>query len=94
MRARATMSYLPKGYGTEAAKAIMHYGLRTLRLPLLVSAAFPENVASIRIMQKIGMQEDGFGQWNGRKTVRYIVKSTSPSTGLPQLACRRSRQGA
>ena len=75
---RYAKAHWRKGYGTEAATAVLHYGLRTLRLPMLVTAAFPENIASIRIMQKIGMQQDGFGQWNGRKTVRYIVKSTSP----------------
>lgn len=62
-------------YGTEAARAVMKYGLDVLRLPLLVAVALPENAASIRIMQKVGMERDGFGEWSGKKTVRYTLRN-------------------
>ena len=49
------------GYGTEAAGAVLKYGIEDLKLPTLVAVALPENSASIRIMQKLGMERDGFG---------------------------------
>ena len=67
--------YWGQGYGTEAAEAVLEHGLRTLKLPVLFAAAFPENVGSVRIMQKIGMRPDSFADWEGRKVVRYIARN-------------------
>ena len=63
------------GYGTEAARSVLKYGLEVLKLPLLVAVALPENTASIRIMQKLGMERDGFGEWEGKQTIRYIYRN-------------------
>jgi [ribosomal protein S5]-alanine N-acetyltransferase len=63
------------GYGTEAARAVMKYGIEDLKLPKLVAVALPENAASIRIMQKFGMERYGFAEWTGKKTIRYILRA-------------------
>ena len=68
-----------QGYGTEAARAVMNYGMETLKLPALLAVAFPENIGSIRIMQKIGMRPDGHGAWEGKETVRYIMTNETRS---------------
>jgi RimJ/RimL family protein N-acetyltransferase len=60
------------GYGTEAARAVLRYGLVELKLPRIVAVALPENIGSIRIMQKIGLRRDGCGDWDGRRTVRFV----------------------
>lgn len=65
------------GYGTEAARAVLNYGRKELRLPLLVAVALPENAASIRIIEKLGLQRDGFGEWDGKETVRYVFRNAS-----------------
>jgi len=65
------------GYGTEAAREVLKYGQEILQLPLVVSVALPENTASIRIMQKIGMQRDGFGSWGGKQTIRYVARTAA-----------------
>lgn len=47
-----------KGYATEASKAILEYGFNTLNLDLIIAIAMPDNLASIRVMEKIGMKFD------------------------------------
>jgi [ribosomal protein S5]-alanine N-acetyltransferase len=44
------------GYATEAAFACLKYGFEKLGLRCIVGRAMPENVASIRVLEKCGMQ--------------------------------------
>lgn len=44
-----------KGIATEASEAILHYGFQTLKLNRIIAIALPENLASIRVMEKVGM---------------------------------------
>lgn len=47
------------GYATEAARAILEYGFNILKLPTIYSIARPDNTASIRVMQRLGMTSIG-----------------------------------
>jgi RimJ/RimL family protein N-acetyltransferase len=47
--------YWGRGLATEAAQAIMNYGFKKLLLPRLICLIDPENVASQRVAEKIGM---------------------------------------
>jgi RimJ/RimL family protein N-acetyltransferase len=51
--------YWGKGFGTEAATAVLQYGFEQLNLNKIFAAAFFENPGSWRIMEKIGMREEG-----------------------------------
>jgi [ribosomal protein S5]-alanine N-acetyltransferase len=44
-----------KGYATEAGKGAIEYGFKKLQLPVIYAVANPENRASIRVMQRLGM---------------------------------------
>ena len=44
-----------KGLATEAAQAVYRYALTELKLERIISVAVPENLASFRVMQKIGL---------------------------------------
>jgi len=44
-----------KGIGTEAARAWLEHGFRDHGLDRIVAIAVPENIASRRIMEKLGM---------------------------------------
>ena len=44
-----------QGLATEAAKAILDYGFRKLNLPRLICLIDPQNLASQRVAQRIGM---------------------------------------
>ena len=47
--------YWGQGLGTEAAQGILDYGFEKLNLPRLICLIDAENLASIRVAQKIGM---------------------------------------
>lgn len=51
--------YWGRGYGTEAARAIVRYGFESLELNRIYAAHFMRNPASGRVMQKIGMTYEG-----------------------------------
>ena len=45
-----------KGYATEAAKHTLDHGLNDLDLEIITGRAHIENIASIKVLEKIGMQ--------------------------------------
>lgn len=53
-----------RGLATEAAGAVLHYGLNQLGLPVIDAGTAPGNAASRRVLEKVGMRllatgEDG-----------------------------------
>jgi RimJ/RimL family protein N-acetyltransferase len=48
-------SHWERGLATEAAQAVLRYGLEDLRLPRIIGGADVPNVASLRILKKLGM---------------------------------------
>lgn len=67
--------YWGKGFVTEAAQVLVNFGFSNLQLNRIEATVFPENGASIRILEKIGMQCEGLmrqhvirdGQFRDRK---------------------------
>ena len=51
--------YWGKGYATEAARAVVKYGFGTLGLHRIFASHVPNNPASGKILQKIGMRHEG-----------------------------------
>lgn len=56
---RLLKEYWGKGYATELAAALLKYGIEELGLPRIIAVAMPENKASLRVMEKIGMKAVG-----------------------------------
>lgn len=52
--------YWGNGYCTEAAKAVLCYGFKTLGLNRIQARHLARNPASGRVMQKIGMRYEGY----------------------------------
>ena len=50
-----------KGYASEAAGHTLTFGFRQLNLPVISACAHIENIASIHILEKIGMEYTGEG---------------------------------
>jgi len=48
-----------KGYATEAAWYLMNWGFRELNIHRIVAYCHADNAASIRVMKKLGMHQDG-----------------------------------
>lgn len=55
---RLAARYWGRGYATEGARAALAFGFERLGLEEIVSFAAPENTASRRVMEKIGMTHD------------------------------------
>ena len=55
-------AYQRQGYTTEAAAALLRYGFATLALHRIIATCQPENIASYRVMEKIGMRREGHFQ--------------------------------
>lgn len=56
-----------QGIASEAAAAVLDHGFRQLGLDPTVAVTHPDNLASQRVLQKIGLQPSGeaffYGQW-------------------------------
>jgi RimJ/RimL family protein N-acetyltransferase len=48
-----------QGYATEAAKALVIFGFKKLNLHRIFATCDPANIASARVLEKIGMQREG-----------------------------------
>jgi RimJ/RimL family protein N-acetyltransferase len=72
-----------KGYATEAARVLLYIGFAVGGVREIYADCFAENIASRRIMEKIGMtsranlelfnQIRGWSYGESRPTVRYII---------------------
>jgi RimJ/RimL family protein N-acetyltransferase len=51
--------YWGRGYATEAARALLEVGFRELDLHRIYATCRPANVASWRVMEKLGMRREG-----------------------------------
>lgn len=51
--------YWGKGYGTEAAKAVIDFAFVEKKLHKVFARCFKSNLASGRIMEKVGMDQEG-----------------------------------
>jgi len=48
-----------KGYASEMAEAVLGYGFRELRLPRIAGMTSKQNHASLRVLQRIGLERRG-----------------------------------
>lgn len=63
-----------KGYATEAAKALIDFGLRQLKLSVIYAICDTRNAASFKVMEKLGMMRVGF--ITGTKEVKGHIRDT------------------
>jgi RimJ/RimL family protein N-acetyltransferase len=65
-----------RGYATEAGRACLEYGFGVLRLPRIVAIARPENAASRRVLEKLGLRYERMAEWDGGPVVWYEIDGT------------------
>lgn len=66
--------YWNRGYATETSQAFIDYGLNTLKLDEIVGRAMAANAASVRVLQKIGMEFFKAFDFEGHPGVIYSIK--------------------
>jgi RimJ/RimL family protein N-acetyltransferase len=54
--------YWKRGYGAEACLLLIKYGFEELNLNRISSAAYAENIGSIRMQKKVGFRQEGRGR--------------------------------
>lgn len=65
-----------KGYATEIARSMLHYGFAQLRLPHIMAGTDKDNVASMRVLTKVGMTRVAEGAIEcSRGGGAYFIKS-------------------
>ncbi|WP_420629516.1 GNAT family N-acetyltransferase [Candidatus Leptofilum sp.] len=61
-----------RGFATEAGQASLQYGFETLNQSLIVGIVHPENIASQRVLTKLGMQFAEETQYFGMAVQRFV----------------------
>ena len=69
--------YWGKGLATEGSWAILEYGFENLKLETIHAIARETNRASTRVMEKIGMEKQGYETFYGIKCVVYLINRTT-----------------
>jgi ribosomal-protein-alanine N-acetyltransferase len=81
-----------KGYATEAAKAVLEYGFRILNLDRIIALAKIENVASRKVIEKIGMGYIKDAQYWGITCAYYdVTRVDYAHKTLKQVRALRNR---
>lgn len=65
-----------KGYAYEAAVKWLDHALHTMKVPAIYASAHIENIGSNKILQKIGLQQNGQFLWNGLTCNWYELENT------------------
>ncbi|MFN8443394.1 MAG: GNAT family N-acetyltransferase [Caldilineaceae bacterium] len=62
-----------QGFASEAAKASVDYGFAQLGLSKIIAAAHIKNIASQRVIEKLGMQLQYEQEWSGMPLKMYAL---------------------
>lgn len=65
--------YWGRGVATEGAKAGLDFGFKSLGLDLIVGIVHPQNYASQRVLEKIGLRRTGKAEYFGMRVYRYQI---------------------
>ena len=68
------------GFATESAKACLKYGFEKLSLKSIVGRAMVENVASIKVLEKIGLKYDKEFNFDENKGLIFKIKKDKAIT--------------
>lgn len=67
-------NYWGNGYATEAAQAVLHYGIESLSLSEIRADVDEPNLASVQVLRKLGMLQVGYAVVNDRPLL-YFARS-------------------
>lgn len=62
-----------RGLASEAARTMAGFAFDTLAAPLLVAVCHPDNTASARVMQRLGMRYRGIEHWYEQDLLAYGI---------------------
>jgi RimJ/RimL family protein N-acetyltransferase len=62
-----------QGLASEAARAMATFAFQSLAAPELIAIRHPDNVASARVMDRLGMRYRGVETWYGKHTAVHVL---------------------
>lgn len=65
--------YWGRSLATEAAEAALRFGFEVAQLKRIVAIAKPENITSIRVMKKLGMNYEKYAYYYNNNVVYYSI---------------------
>lgn len=75
-------SYWRRGLATEASHASLKYGFEMVKLDKIVAIAKSENIASRRVMEKVGMKYEKDAYFYNTDVVYYSISRTAYKYGF------------
>ena len=68
-------SHLRKGYGYESAHAVLQHARENMGIPKVLAFTLPKNIASIRLLEKLGLTSKGsyFHEGNPEELILYAT---------------------
>lgn len=75
-----------RGFATESARCLMYHGFQQLHLPALHAVTKPNNLRSVGVMERLGMQRAGLTRqyYGGHELLLYRADPTLISTESPR----------
>lgn len=67
--------YWGMGLATESAIAGLDYGFKTLKIPQIIGIVHPENIASQKVLEKIGLTFQEEAEYFGMACYKYLIKN-------------------
>jgi [ribosomal protein S5]-alanine N-acetyltransferase len=61
-----------QGIASEVGALLVEYALRTVDLPRVVAVTYPENVASQRVLDKLGFARQGHIDYKGVRALYFV----------------------
>lgn len=62
-----------QGFATEAARCMIEFAFETLGVEALRAVCHQDNVSSVKVMQRLGMQYLGIERWYNLDTFAYCI---------------------
>ncbi len=68
---RLMPDYWGNGYATETGRALIQYAFKRLGLKEIIAMAVPENEKSMKSLENIGLDFDGYGYFSGTRVAFF-----------------------
>jgi len=69
-----------KGFATESAEACLKFGFEKLNLKTVIGRAMAENIASLKVLEKLGMKYEKEFNFNEHKGLIYRIENNQAFT--------------
>ena len=79
---RLLPAYWGQGLATEAALASVRYGFADLGLKRIIGLVMPENIASVRVLEKTGLRYAETITFWGHQFSKYVIDTLTAKSAL------------